>query len=519
MNVSLAYQLFAENIQVAMKLFKNENEGLRDCDPTISFMERVNNLIRAMSSRTPSHALRADPDCPRRRVISDFLDYLKVWEAKANEEKELNKKRKKKKKQTQIDDSQENEKFFFAITSSTLNGLKITLQSTLELSEFLQKECNFDYLMTSRLNQDQLEKFFGIMRNVCRCNDHPDTILFGQVFRLLCSYSLVTPPKGSNVTAGELLQSLMQTKESLTAANALKKNWLADIDSIIENGIANNKSSSLEDINADKDPSNWSVAKKPFDSVLDEDSDDDITSIGESYDSSFLRRPFDSILDEDSEDEDNNATNEHLYQDNDYPLYDSLDCNSTSVNEYEDNTYLSQGGEEAEDEEEEDPDFRDDPHYHHDYDVVSTSDEVVAYIAGYMARKVQRFSRCYDCIETLRSDNPSKRDKMIELMSNGELTFPSDDLFKLIKKLEKIVLTVVGTKTVKVNTMHQILNRISRIKYLPILGCDIHKKILMSNIINNFVVMRGNFLANLVNRTLNERNMMTKKRRKDSKLS
>lgn len=77
--VTFHFQLFAENIQVAMKLFKNENEGLRDCDPTISFMERVNNLIKVMSSRTPSHALRSDPDCPRRRVNFNILYYLVIF--------------------------------------------------------------------------------------------------------------------------------------------------------------------------------------------------------------------------------------------------------------------------------------------------------------------------------------------------------------------------------------------------------------------------------------------------------
>lgn len=144
--------------------------------------------------------------------------------------------------------------------------------------------------------------------------------------------------------------------------------------------------------------------------------------------------------------------------------------NGDSVDECQENSDRNQ------DEEEEDPDFRDDPHYHRDYDVVSTSDGVVACIAGYMARKVQRLSPCCDCIETLCSDNPSRRDEVIELISNGKLTFPSDNLFKLIRKLEKIVLTAVGTKTVNLNTMHKVSERVAKAKYLPILGCDTHKK-------------------------------------------
>lgn len=56
-------------------------------------------------------------------------------------------------------------------------------------------------------------------------------------YRLLCSYSLATPPKGSNVSAGELLQSLMQTKDSMALASALKNKWLKKLNAIVENGI------------------------------------------------------------------------------------------------------------------------------------------------------------------------------------------------------------------------------------------------------------------------------------------
>ncbi|XP_015189556.1 PREDICTED: uncharacterized protein LOC107073429 [Polistes dominula] len=104
---------------------------------------------------------------------------------------------------------------YLAITKSTLTGFKITLRGTIDLLNFLHEKSNFDYLMTACLNQDKLELFFRIIRNACGCNEHSDPIIFGQVLRLLCSYSLVTPPKGSNVTSIELLESLMETKESL----------------------------------------------------------------------------------------------------------------------------------------------------------------------------------------------------------------------------------------------------------------------------------------------------------------
>lgn len=107
--------------------------------------------------------------------------------------------------------------------------------------EFLNTECNYNYLTTIHLTQDALEKFFEIMRNACGCNDHPDVMLFGQVYRLLCSYSLATPPKGSNVTSDKLLQSMMQTKDSLALASVPKNKWFEKLHVIVEKGIANNR--------------------------------------------------------------------------------------------------------------------------------------------------------------------------------------------------------------------------------------------------------------------------------------
>ncbi|CAG5073419.1 Protein of unknown function [Cotesia congregata] len=59
------------------------------------------------------------------------------------------------------------------------------------------------------------------------------------------------------------------------------------------------------------------------------------------------------------------------------------------------------------------------------------------------------------------------------------------------KKFEQIVLTVVDTETVKINTMLQVLEKIAKAKCLPILGCDEHKKELIAKILNNFVVTRN----------------------------
>lgn len=43
------------------------------------------------------------------------------------------------------------------ITKNTAESLRITLKSTIDLVMYLLKECDFKYVLTSKLNQDSLE--------------------------------------------------------------------------------------------------------------------------------------------------------------------------------------------------------------------------------------------------------------------------------------------------------------------------------------------------------------------------
>ena len=78
------------------------------------------------------------------------------------------------------------------------------------------------------------QKWFGMARGACGGNDHPNPQTFLQIFRLLCSYSLIKPPRGSNIDGAQLLQALMQTKESMTAAGQPRRQWLEKIDRILD---------------------------------------------------------------------------------------------------------------------------------------------------------------------------------------------------------------------------------------------------------------------------------------------
>lgn len=78
--------------------------------------------------------------------IEDFLNFLIQWEKEA--------------KRMQ----------YSFMTEQTCYGLKISLKATLEICSFLIYKCRFEYLMTSRLNQDNLEvdiSFSKYVNKIC----------------------------------------------------------------------------------------------------------------------------------------------------------------------------------------------------------------------------------------------------------------------------------------------------------------------------------------------------------------
>ncbi|KAH7964308.1 hypothetical protein HPB51_027454 [Rhipicephalus microplus] len=90
-------------------------------------------------------------------------------------------------------------------------GLRVTLKSVRELSIYLLKDCDFKYVLTAKMNQDPLERFFGIIRQAGGQNEHPTFPTFLQLYRMLSLYSLVKPPKFGNCTLPDKRQAAVVT--------------------------------------------------------------------------------------------------------------------------------------------------------------------------------------------------------------------------------------------------------------------------------------------------------------------
>lgn len=77
-----------------------------------------------------------------------------------------------------------------------------------------------------------------MIRGCCGSHDKPDPLLFIQVYRLISFYSLIKPPRGSNVDGLETFETLLNEKDTEIHEN--KKEWIETLNAITERG-ENNK--------------------------------------------------------------------------------------------------------------------------------------------------------------------------------------------------------------------------------------------------------------------------------------
>lgn len=73
------------------------------------------------------------------------------------------------------------------------------------------------------------------MREACGSNDHPDSSLFIQMFRLILTYFLVKPPRGCNITSGEVMNALVTLKD-IKDCDTRKEKWNNLVQKIIKKG-------------------------------------------------------------------------------------------------------------------------------------------------------------------------------------------------------------------------------------------------------------------------------------------
>lgn len=84
-----------------------------------------------------------------------------------------------------------------------------------------------------------------MMRGACGSNDHPDSVIFIQTYKLLSTYSLVKPPKGSNIENDELLKTLLNMDE-MEFTNDNVTHFRSILDKVMESPVSFSSNSDSE---------------------------------------------------------------------------------------------------------------------------------------------------------------------------------------------------------------------------------------------------------------------------------
>uniref|UniRef100_A0A2S2NJ01 Transposable element P transposase n=1 Tax=Schizaphis graminum TaxID=13262 RepID=A0A2S2NJ01_SCHGA len=202
-------QIFSETVATALEYYKLKNyPEFENSDETVNFCRKINCLFDSLNNLNPYHGLSVDTEGWKN--IRSSIKWLDDWEM-ALKEGEITE-----------------EEF---LPPNTSQGLRITMSSMLDMSLYLIDKFDFKYILSGRINQDNLEKFFGTIRAAGGQNDHPAMPNFQHIYKMLSVYSILKPPKSGNCTVIEHNKNLISLEE---LKNIFNKPKITAIDLIKE---------------------------------------------------------------------------------------------------------------------------------------------------------------------------------------------------------------------------------------------------------------------------------------------
>ncbi|XP_051159622.1 uncharacterized protein LOC127285741 [Leptopilina boulardi] len=220
MRVRYATQIFSDSVAKGLIFYQmHQYPQFEGCEDTANFCMKMNEMFDALNRHQPNQGLT--PNSKDFKVLQNILLWLNNWEI--NLENGL------------IDESN-------YLTLETAGRLRVTIMSTLTMCHYLIDKFDFSYLLTGKVNQDNLEKFFGTIRLAAGSNEHPTCPTFLQLYKLLAAYSILKPPRyGNCLVTEQKVQNLITISEikeifekSHSKSTSLLNSIKNKLDSLIE---------------------------------------------------------------------------------------------------------------------------------------------------------------------------------------------------------------------------------------------------------------------------------------------
>lgn len=190
MKVSLAVQVLSNTVALALRRHYSTGEA----SETAKLCKMMNDFFDCMNVRSTSEHLRKCNSllAPYRSTDDNrfdwlqntFLKYLKDWRAST---------------QVRQGNFSADDRGRMFMSIQTFNGLKMTVTSVISLTKFLLGE-GFEFVLTERFCQDDLEEYFGYQRAQGRRSDNPSAAELGYNDLRIATLRDVAPAAGGNVS-------------------------------------------------------------------------------------------------------------------------------------------------------------------------------------------------------------------------------------------------------------------------------------------------------------------------------
>lgn len=190
MRVNLASQILSESVGKTLKEF-----GPKEARGTAEFCLQMDRFFDCLNVRnTKEHVLKRKPFLKPYSSVNDerfawldsFLSYLEKWKLSI---------------ENRVGDFNATQKNNMFLSFPTYEGLRMTVHSLKEVVVYLLNN-GFDYVLSEKFCQDDLENYFGRQRAIGHRKDNPNVrdTLYGD--NLIKTQYDVKPIKG-NVRKGE----------------------------------------------------------------------------------------------------------------------------------------------------------------------------------------------------------------------------------------------------------------------------------------------------------------------------
>ena len=186
MRVNLAAQVLSSSLAAVLQAYgPPESEGTaKFCKMMDSFFDCANVRSIKEGERARKSFLepyRSQEDECFNWLENEFLTYLSSWKQSID---------------NRDGNFTQNAKARMFLSWKTYEGIKITVNSLIEATEFLFAE-GFQYVLTERFCQDVVEEYFGRQRSQGRRNDNPNLYQFGYSDNAIRVQRIITPVMGN----------------------------------------------------------------------------------------------------------------------------------------------------------------------------------------------------------------------------------------------------------------------------------------------------------------------------------